>query len=179
MNKCYLLPFFTFLLFVFAACEGGTTTANSPAQLTDTNTSSLAQPAPAPETKASAPSIEDLEQKSQVMGFSNFNDQIGQARENGEDWTASPLTVALRFVGPEMNSRKKSVEVESLSGGEVFDRVLIVITEDGFLDDSVQGSKAIIRMEQQNGFWQISSAKKVWKCWENRGHTDYSSDPCG
>lgn len=164
-----------FLLFI--ACEPTGTSSNG------ANTDTTTTPPTAPQEEKTVPvnvkpSIADLEKVGQTMSVSAFNSDIAKGRESGESWTGSPLTVALKFAGEGFDCQKKSVDVESLSGGEVFDKVLVSITEDGYLDDSLRGSMVILRMEQVNGFWEIKSAKKVWRCWENRGHTAYNSEPC-
>ncbi len=175
----FLKFFFPIFLLTFLACEtSGTNSGNSkPNAGTDSKppiTNTLGETVPINQK----PGLADLEKVAQVMSTSNFNEEAAAARENGESWTGSPITVALRFAGEEFDSRTKNIDVESLSGGESFDKVLISITEDGFLDDSIRGSMVILRMESVNGFWNITSAKKVWRCWENRGHVAYNSEPC-
>ncbi|MEO0778663.1 MAG: hypothetical protein AAF146_19005 [Bacteroidota bacterium] len=179
MNQRYFTAFLIGCMSVLVACETGTTPPTQSAQLADSTplAQSLSSP-PAPSSPPPPPSPESLETKGQVMSFTAFNEEVAQAREAGQAWTESPLTVALQFVGAQFDCREKTVAVKSLSGGEVFDKVLVTVTEDGLLDDSVSASKAIIRMERQNGFWRISSARQVWRCWEGRGHVEYSNAAC-
>lgn len=176
--KCASFLFISLFFLVFSACEPTGSSSNSGGTDTDTTTAPVS---PEPEKTVPVnvkPNIADLEKVGQTMSVAAFNDEVAKGRENGAAWTGSPLTVALKFAGEGFDCRKKNVDVESLSGGEVFDKVLVSITEDGFLDDSLRGSMVILRMEQVNGFWKITSAKKVWRCWENRGHTAFNSEPC-
>lgn len=173
----------SFLFLFFLACEPSSSSNSSYQEgeaQKDTNTIGNTNKQPAKKTVPvnKKPDLGDLEKVGQTMSTTKFNEEIATARESGKEWTGSPITVALKFAGEGLDSRKKSIDIESLSGGEVFNKVVVSITEDGFLDDSIRGAMVILRMEENNGFWSITSAKKVWRCWENRGHTAYNSDPC-
>ena len=120
----------------------------------------------------------ELEKTGQVMAFSSFNTLVRSASEQNAKWTKSPLIVALHFTGSDMTSKNKKVTAESLSGGESFDKVLVSVEEDGLLDDSIRGTITILRLELIDSVWQISKATRLWKCWKDRGHETYSTEPC-
>ena len=160
------------LLVLFCACDP----ASPPSEQPPTANGQVSPPPTQETTTEQSP--EEIEAGGQVVSFSEFNSEIADARENGESWTGSPLSIALEFVGAAMESREKAVHAKSLSGGESFNKVLVSVMEDGYLDDSLRGSMTILRMENNNGYWQITSAKKAWRCWEGRGHERYSSEPC-
>ena len=121
-------------------------------------------------------SPQKLEKLGQVVSCNAINKKIAEAAD--ATWTKSPFQVALKFAGDQMESRKKVIVAESLSGGENFDQLIITVEEDGLLDDSVGGSMLILRMEKKGTTWDVTKASKVWKCWPGRGHVGYSSEPC-
>ena len=47
-------------------------------------------------------------------------------------------------------------------------------------DDSVAGYRFDVKLKElsSNGHWEIISVNKSWRCWEGRGHRDFSNEPC-
>ncbi len=129
-----------------------------------------------PSTTKTDISPQKLEKVGQVISCSSINKKIEDAA--GTEWVSSPFQVALQFAGDKMESRKKVVAAESLSGGENFDTLIVTVEEDGLLDDSVGASMLILRMNKKGPAWEVTKASKVWKCWPGRGHVGYSSEPC-
>jgi len=122
-------------------------------------------------------SIEELEKVGQVMAVSSFNRKIANGTSLGADWTSSPILVALKFAGEDMDCRKKTIDIEAPSA-EDYDNLTVKITDEGYLDDSIAGGLIILRMEKKEGVWEIKKATQCWKCWKGRGHQDFSSEPC-
>ena len=107
----------------------------------------------------------------------DFNTKVAAARERGEAWVKSPLQVALKLVGDNQECRQRNIEIKSTP--EAFRDAHVVITEDGFLDDSVRGVRYELKLRRSpRGEWQVQAAAKTWRCWEGRGHQDYSTEPC-
>lgn len=119
-----------------------------------------------------------IEQKGQTMAVSSFNQSVVAAMSKEESWVNSPILVALKFCGEDMECRKKSIELESTKPGESFDDLRVVITEEGYLDDSLNGSMVILQVSKTGGMWQIKKATQAWTCRQGRGHVDYSAEPC-
>ena len=58
-------------------------------------------------------------------------------------------------------------------------RYVITLIHDKLLDDSQRATKIVMdALQQSNGAWQVQGIRKNWKCWEGRGHTDWSVEPC-
>ena len=73
-----------------------------------------------------------------------------------------------------------------LSGGEVPHTALVTVTLDGYLDDSVRGERFELKFSRKacddcdtgmSGWWLYSLSATV-RCYEGRGHTDYSAEVC-
>ena len=163
-------------LFLFS-CDEVATTSDEQSNTSTVNaqvTTPVKPEAKGPDAKVVKP--EQLEKEGQVVAFSSFNTKVQQA--SSEEWVKSPFQVALKFGGDQMFARKKVISAESLSGGETFDKLLVTIEEEGLLDDSIKGSMLILRLEQKGELWLVNKATRVWKCWPNRGHVEYNSEPC-
>lgn len=119
--------------------------------------------------------IEAVEQKGQTMSFSDFNQEVVLAMAQKAAWVNSPLLLALKFVGADMETRKKSISVEKLDAAN---QVRVTIQDDGYLDDSIRGGIVILRMAKSDQLWQIKKASQAWNCWQGRGHEDFSTEPC-
>ncbi len=170
------LILFIFCFFV-CSCDEVATTSNDQANTSTVNAQVTPPEKPAPKSPAAkVVKPEQLEREGQVVAFSSFNTKVQQA--SSEEWVKSPFQVALKFGGDQMFARKKVISAESLSGGEVFNKLLVTIEEEGLLDDSIKGSMLILRLEQKGELWLVNKATRVWKCWPNRGHVEYNSEPC-
>lgn len=55
---------------------------------------------------------------------------------------------------------------------------IVILIHDNLLDDSVKGEKHLIELEKTNDKWKAVSIKKNWKCWNDRGHTDWGTGLC-
>ncbi len=55
---------------------------------------------------------------------------------------------------------------------------VLELIEDGRMDDSIRAIKVIISFAKDNGTLKVTEIKKSYKCWERRGHQDWSSAYC-
>jgi len=111
----------------------------------------------------------------QEMRVEEFQVGVAQAAAAGESWVRNPGQVALRFAQP--GSRQI---VTSLRGsGEVSTSYAATIITDGHTDDSVRGDRIEASLTvDPDGVWSVIEARRAWRCWENRGHTDFGTEPC-
>jgi hypothetical protein len=57
--------------------------------------------------------------------------------------------------------------------------IIIQVIYDGFFDDSVRGARLRAQAFYENGSWMIKGEPQAdFKCWENRGHQDFSQELC-
>jgi hypothetical protein len=55
---------------------------------------------------------------------------------------------------------------------------IVTMITDGLADDSVRAEKYRIEMQLVGELWKITWAGTQVKCYEGRGHTDWSKQPC-
>lgn len=111
------------------------------------------------------------------MNVMDFNKSIAQAFSKNETWTNSPTLVALTFVGDFDEIKSRIIEIVAPFMAD--NAVTLMITDDGIADDSVRSQKYKIELKKnESDFWEITSAQKTWRCWQDRGHQDYSVKPC-
>ncbi|OLP17937.1 hypothetical protein BST81_12840 [Leptolyngbya sp. 'hensonii'] len=70
--------------------------------------------------------------------------------------------------------RSESLEVLYLEGGKAVATMIV----DGLSDDSVRATKLRIELQLVRGRWQINWAGSQVKCLADRGHSDWSNQPC-
>ena len=116
-----------------------------------------------------------VEQKGQTMSFSDFNQEIVVGLANNQTWVNSPIEIAMKFLGADMETRLKTIELEEKGSKN---EVSIAVIDDGYLDDSIRGGIVILQMSKNDQLWQIKKASQAWNCWRDRGHQDYSTEPC-
>ena len=111
-----------------------------------------------------------------------FNETVAAARQSNEPWTLHPVIVGLLFVrnhspGGQVIEHQERITLKSKP--EEFRDAEVTIERSGFRDDSMAGDKYRIVLERQHDHaWMIGAAEYGWRCWEGRGHTHYSDQPC-
>ncbi|MCA9779310.1 MAG: hypothetical protein KC800_21435 [Candidatus Eremiobacteraeota bacterium] len=115
--------------------------------------------------------------QTESLSVETFNAQTAEAHSTGSaDWPQSCLLVALRFVG-DRDVCSRTIEISSKP--ERFEQAEVTITEEGLLDDSVDGHRHRLTLHKTSeGYWVLDSAQRSWKCVSGRGHTGYSCEPC-
>ncbi|HBB31671.1 MAG TPA: hypothetical protein DDZ80_01740 [Cyanobacteria bacterium UBA8803] len=113
----------------------------------------------------------------------DFNRVVEKAAQNNEAWTKDVMQVALKFV-PEMSieeegRRSRIIEVAKADIDNQPGVIVVIITDDGFADDSVRGQKHRVELKKgADGAWKLINAWKAWTCQPNRGHQNYSTQLC-
>ncbi|GHN00420.1 hypothetical protein WSM22_19090 [Cytophagales bacterium WSM2-2] len=103
-----------------------------------------------------------------------YNDQIAGWYAEGKSWTNDPILIARELFRPDGPDRKTIIDFEP---GEN-DAATITLTREGLSDDSVGGEMRIIELEKAGGTWTIKKIRLGFKCWDGRGHQNYSGQPC-
>jgi hypothetical protein len=100
-----------------------------------------------------------------------------QAADGG--WTTTPLGVVSRYLG-DLTAETQAAIVEVMKpSAESHDRVIVMVTREGLLDDSVRGMKDRLELVRDPaGFWSIAGALRAWTCRPGRGHVEYLADLC-
>jgi hypothetical protein len=104
---------------------------------------------------------------------SDYNDRIEEGIERNACWTQSPVEIATHLFGPHDHERSFSLSYQASDEG-----VRVEVTREGLQDDSVRGERRLLLFEQIDGRWEISKISLTVRCYEARGHDDYSTKPC-
>jgi len=111
------------------------------------------------------------------VDIAEFNQQIESGIQNREQWVETPYLIVNRLFGPQYNSEGHHTFI--LEQYEKDNSLTIILTQEGLLDDSVEGEKRIIDFRFDNGFWTITKMRLGIKCYEYRGgHTNYTGEGC-
>lgn len=107
-----------------------------------------------------------------------FNKKLEKAVADKKDWVTMPTQVVANLVEQFSETRSRNIEIVS-KFADVTDDLTVIVTDDGYADDSVRGVqyKFQIKLNEQ-GTWKVVSAEKAQRCWEGRGHDDYTAEPC-
>ena len=109
-----------------------------------------------------------------VVDTKEYNDRIALATSTGEHWANDPILITRELFRSDGYERKIIIDFESSAAH----KATITLTQEDLNDDSVDGEKRIIEFEKVNSTWSIKEIRVGVKCWESRGHADYSGEPC-
>lgn len=113
-----------------------------------------------------------------TIDVADFNKKIAEAAAKNEEWVKFPTQVIARWLPPFEEFGSRNIEMNS-EFADVTDFLKVVVTDDQYADDSVRGERYWVEIKKDaKGVWQIVSAKRAWICRQNRGHQDYSIEPC-
>ncbi len=110
--------------------------------------------------------------------FENINtDEINQMlAKKSEDLTAQEVMKLYYPIKVDTGEGNEKIEISEhiLDNGNT----IVILIHDNLLDDSVKGEKYLMELEKTNDKWKVVSIKKNWKCWNERGHTDWGIELC-
>jgi len=107
-----------------------------------------------------------------------FESILKQGQKDKEPWTNSPVGIATKFHNTHNGANEFTLTQNKRNRGENFDKVELVLTSIGILDDSVSGIKTKMRLEKKRGNWQIDKIEQAYKCQEGRGQTNWEGTLC-
>lgn len=122
------------------------------------------------------------EKEAKSIEYDVFNEVIKAETRAKEKWVRHPVAVSLLFIehhmaGEEVIEHQEKITLKATP--EKFVDAVVTIERSGFLDDSTAGDRYVIILEKQpSNEWLIKSVKYGRRCWEGRGHSDYSNEPC-
>lgn len=90
-----------------------------------------------------------------------------------------PKLAAIKAFGDRESAQPEGIKSETLeviypSSGNA----IVTMITDGLADDSVRAKKYRIKMQIVNNQWKITWAGIQTKCYEGRGHREWSKQPC-
>ena len=113
----------------------------------------------------------------------NANEKARTLADTGYSIAAAPSKsddeqVILKIAGEFSEAKSRNISISS-KFADVNDRLTVTVIDDGLLDDSVRGEKIQVELQVgSDGVWKVLSYARTWRCWDNRGHTDFSEAPC-
>lgn len=119
------------------------------------------------------------EAKSSIsIDVSDFNKKIAKASAANEIWVRFPTQVLAKWLPQFEEFGSRNIEMRS-EFADATDFLKVTVIDDNYADDSVRGEKYMVELAKDGqGVWKIVSAGKSWVCQQNRGHQDYSIEPC-
>jgi CO/xanthine dehydrogenase FAD-binding subunit len=94
------------------------------------------------------------------------------------DWEHAPVQVAAEFVRVD-RVEARTVSVVARQEGEGGPTALAEVVLDGLLDDSIRARRIVLELQRRDdGTWRVASAVATQRCQPERGHENFSIDPC-
>ncbi|PXF32666.1 hypothetical protein WH50_03180 [Pokkaliibacter plantistimulans] len=117
--------------------------------------------------------LDEKELKELESSLTQASQRQPKAADNGMIVSA----LAEVFFGDRFNFKDHTIALQHPDADLA--KYVAVITEDGIPeDDSVAGYRHRLTFTFKHGAWQIQKAEMQWRCWFDRGHTDFSTEPC-
>jgi hypothetical protein len=114
---------------------------------------------------------------SEVIDHAEYNQKLSAV--DNKDEIADNIYQLLSRVWVQPKARSSAMTVRKIDSAET-DRYKATIIFDNIPDDdSVSGYRYdLILLKSADGLLQITEARQSWRCWDDRGHTDFSIEPC-
>jgi hypothetical protein len=120
----------------------------------------------------------EIDKKGEKIEVQKFNENVKMAQAMRQSWSYSPISVALKLAGEQMDTPAVQVEAKSLTGSELITEARVIVKKEGLLDDSLLSEIYSVKLYLAGSIWQVSTAYKAWNCREGRGHSEFNSSPC-
>jgi hypothetical protein len=114
----------------------------------------------------------------QKVEFAPHNEKIAKAAAANEDWVKMPMQIVARLLGEFSDMRSRTTEMTAPTADGP-DAITVIITNDGYLDDSVRGERFKYELKANDqGVWKFTSASKAWRCQPGRGSQNFTTVKC-
>ncbi|NNE67428.1 MAG: hypothetical protein HKN33_12750, partial [Pyrinomonadaceae bacterium] len=108
----------------------------------------------------------------------DYNEMILLAARKGEAWVKSAMGVVMKLAGEFEDTKNRKILLEA-PFADGYDEFTMTLVNDGLADDSVRTQKTVFKIKKNSdGIWMVTSALRSWRCWEGRGHQDFSAVMC-
>ncbi len=112
-----------------------------------------------------------------TVDVETFNLRLQAARRSDEAWAGSVMQIALEYAGPLEGSVAAIVERNQPTESPT--RSTVTIIRDGLLDDSVRAIWDEIHFFRTgDGWWEMESASRAYRCRRGPQQQHYSSELC-
>lgn len=72
---------------------------------------------------------------------------------------------------------KEKITIKSVKQDEKI--TVVTLIHDNLLDDSMRSTKIIMMVIHLQNKWRVISIRQNWRCYQERGDTDWTITPCG
>jgi len=94
-----------------------------------------------------------------------------------ERWERAPALVAAEFLRLDRIEAGRTTIAED-AGPEASGPATVVVTLERLLDDSVAAQRYELSLVREAEVWRLESARWAQRCALDRGHQDFSPEPC-
>ena len=113
-------------------------------------------------------------ENSETIKHGEYNKKLKVISQNIEE---KNIYIILSTVLLMPKARNSVISINKNKYHDFYDAVIIY--DDIPDDDSVSGYRYDIKMHRtKNDRWEFIEIKESWRCWENRGHREFSLLPC-
>ena len=109
---------------------------------------------------------------STLVNFKEYKQLNTNVNDDGSITSATDLIKD--YYGEVENDNNLNISVDEL----LQKQYLITLVETNIKDDSIAEMMVIMKASFENGEWSVLEIDRKWKCWQGRGHSEYSSEPC-
>ena len=114
---------------------------------------------------------------SEVIDHTDLNRQLLEAMQNTKR-TDNPLPV-LYGLFFEPHAKNSLITIHKVTDDHLDKYKVTLIFDTIPDDDSVRGYRYDLKLKKNaEGLWEITEARKSWRCWPDRGHRFFSAEPC-
>jgi hypothetical protein len=106
-----------------------------------------------------------------VDGFDEYTADVE------ETWEGSAAMAATEFLRLDERTATATT-IEASSSGEGEGPQTVVVTLDGLLDDSVRAERWTLTFVPEDEVYRLTEASWAQRCQADRGHQDFSPEPC-
>jgi len=107
-----------------------------------------------------------------ILDAKTFNEQIA----NRTDIKTPDELIKLYYNYKPEKEGKQKLLIQTIHLGE--NKYKVTLIHEGLLDDSMSSIKIVMIVKQTGLTWIVIEIKENWKCWKDRGHTNWGTALC-
>jgi hypothetical protein len=106
-----------------------------------------------------------------VDGFGDYTAEVE------ETWEGSPATAAGVFLRLDQRTAVRTT-IGATASPEGSGPQTVVVTLDGLADDSIRAERWTLSFQPDDDVYRLTDARWAQRCQPDRGHADFSPEPC-
>jgi len=164
------------LLFVLLACTLLISCSDTSQPSEKSNQNSEVIPSTIKSENIDFKSLFDIAEQEELEFYNNNEQLIGFEKKSND-------LEARKFVQSLLGEIEEGVQRKILKG-ENFGLIGInglqycIVVDTKLPDDSIESDIRFFEVRKTAKNWSLSAVSSVWRCYKNRGHEEYSTEPC-